>query len=87
MSYTNKIRDFVVENFLFGDGQRLNDDTSFIEEGIIDSSGFLELAMFLEETFGIGFEDEELIPENIDSLQNITRFVARKLDRDATAEG
>ena len=75
-----KVREFIVENFLFGDGESLKNDTSFMEEGIIDSTGILELVFFLEETFGLSVEDEELVPENMDSLQSITRFIERKLD-------
>ena len=72
------VRDFVVKNFLFGDGASLKDDTSFLEEGIIDSTGILELIMFLEETYGIEIKDSELVPDNMDSLQNIGRFVQNK---------
>ena len=80
MDNSVKVREFIVENFLFGDGEALENDTSFMEEGIIDSTGILELVFFLEETFGLSVEDEELVPENMDSLQNITRFIERKLD-------
>jgi acyl carrier protein len=78
MESLNEIRQFIVENFLFGDGEALKDDTSFTEEGIIDSTGVLELVFFLEENFGITVEDSELVPENMDSLQSITAFVDRK---------
>lgn len=87
MSCIEMVRKFIVDNFLFGNAKDLTDDTSFMEEGIIDSTGILELVFFLEETFGIRIEDEELIPENMDSLQNIARFVAWKLDRDPTPAG
>jgi len=80
-----KVREFIVENFLFGDGESLKNDTSFMEEGIIDSTGILELVFFLEETFGLIVEDEELVPDNMDSLRNITRFIDRKLDSSPTA--
>jgi acyl carrier protein len=70
----------VVENFLFGDGESLKEDTSFLERGIIDSTGILELVMFLEETYRIKIEDDELIPENLDNLRNITQFLQRKLN-------
>ncbi|MHC4430275.1 MAG: acyl carrier protein [Planctomycetota bacterium] len=80
MDYSSKVREFVVENFLFSDGEVLKEDTSFMEEGIIDSTGILELVFFLEENFGISIEDHELVPENMDSLQNIAAFVARKVD-------
>ncbi len=72
------IRAFVVENFLFGEGDDLSDETSFLEEGIIDSTGILELVDFLEEEFSISVDDEELIPENLDSLNNVSAYVAKK---------
>jgi len=86
MHYSSKIREFVVETFLFGDGESLKEDTSFLEEGIIDSTGILELLMFLEETFSIKVEDDEVIPENLDNLQKIARFIDRKLNRSPAAE-
>ena len=73
-----QIRDFVVENFLFGEDDELEVDTSFLENGIIDSTGVLELVTFLEETFGIVIEDEELIPENLDSIENVVKYLERK---------
>ena len=73
-----QIRDFIIENFLFGNANGLQDDTSFLEEGIIDSTGVLELVTFLEETYEIQVEDEELIPENLDSIDNVTAYLARK---------
>ena len=79
MAYLDTVRHFVVENFLFGDGELLKEDTSFLERGIIDSTGILELVMFLEETYNMKIEDDELIPENLDNLQNIARFVERKV--------
>jgi len=86
MDNSSKVREFVVENFLFGDGETLRDDTSFMEDGIIDSTGILELVFFLEETFGFSVEDDELVPENMDSLQNIARFVDRKINAGSAAE-
>jgi acyl carrier protein len=75
------IREFVISNFLFGqDGERLSETESFLESGIIDSTGVLELVGFLEQQFGISVGDRELLPENLDSVQNAARFVARKLD-------
>jgi acyl carrier protein len=79
MDYVATVRDFVVANFLFGDGELLKEDTSFMEKGIVDSTGMLEMIMFLEETYNIKIEDDELVPENLDSLQNISRFVSRKV--------
>ena len=79
MDTFSKVREFVVENFLFGDGESLKDDTSFMEAGIIDSTGVLELIMFLEETYGIKIEDNELVPENFDTLDNIAHYLEEKL--------
>lgn len=86
MDNSSKVREFVVENFLFGDGEALKDDTSFMEEGIIDSTGILELVFFLEETFSINVEDDELVPDNMDSLANISGFINRKLDGSSAAQ-
>ncbi|MBW1717765.1 MAG: acyl carrier protein [Deltaproteobacteria bacterium] len=74
-----RIRAFVIENFLFGNDDGLSDESSFLEEGIIDSTGILELVSFLEEEFGITVEDEELIPENLDSINNVVSYLAKKL--------
>lgn len=74
-----KIREFIVENFLFGNDEGLTDNVSFLEEGIIDSTGVLELVSFLEEDFDISVEDDELIPENLDSINNLDAFLGKKL--------
>ena len=74
-----KIQAFVVENFLFGSEDGLKNETSFLDEGIIDSTGILELVTFLEEEFSITVEDEELVPENLDSINNVTAFLERKI--------
>jgi acyl carrier protein len=71
------IRAFVVQNFMFGPGQGLRDDESFLEAGIIDSTGVLELVEFLEATFGIAVEDEDLVPANLDSVVRVARYVGR----------
>jgi acyl carrier protein len=74
------IREFVISNFLFGEnGDSLTDTRSFLETGIIDSTGVLELVAFLEQRFGIAVADRELLPENLDSVENVSRFVAGKL--------
>jgi len=74
----DKIRDFIVENFLFGTDDGLKDETSFLDEGIIDSTGILELVNFLEEEFEIAVDDEELIPENLDSIKNVVGYLETK---------
>lgn len=86
MDNSSKVREFVVENFLFGDGEELKEETSFMEEGIIDSTGILELVFFLEETFSISVEDDELVPENMDSLRSIAGFIDQKLNGSSTAK-
>jgi acyl carrier protein len=73
-----KIRTFIIDNFLFGDDNGLKDDTSFLEEGIIDSTGVLELVTYLEEEFEISIDDEELVPENLDSIDNVAAYIERK---------
>ena len=85
MDIIEDIRTYIVDNFLFGDGDELHYETSFLESGIIDSTGILELITFLEETCHIKVEDEELIPENLDSLEKIHDFLARKMGPDAQA--
>lgn len=82
-----KIKNFIIENFLFGNDDGLNDDTSFLEEGIIDSTGVLELVNYLEEEFSVSINDEELIPENLDSITNIDSFLAKKMHNLAVSEG
>ncbi len=80
MSIKSQIRRYILENFLFTDDEaRLRDDVSFLEEGIVDSTGVLELVMFVEETFGIEVADEEILPENFDSVERLTRYVEAKL--------
>lgn len=74
------VRQYILDNFLMGDaGAQLKDDQSFLDHHIIDSTGFIELVSFLEESFKIGIRDEEMIPENLDSLDNIERFVRSKI--------
>ena len=74
-----KIKEFIIDNFLFGDADGLNDETSFLDEGIIDSTGILELVNYLEEEFSIAVDDEELIPENLDSIKNVAAYLERKI--------
>ena len=74
-----KLRLFILENFLFTDDQsELSDDDSFLEKEIIDSTGILEVIEFLEEECQIKIEDEELLPDNLDSVEKIVKFVDRK---------
>ena len=73
------IRSFIIENFLFGNDEGLKDASSFFDEGIIDSTGILELVSFMEEEFAIEVDDEELIPENLDSIDNVVSYLGRKM--------
>jgi len=73
------LRTYVLENCLFtDDGSKLTDSASFLETGILDSTGILEIIMFLEETYGFQVDDTEMVPENLDSIDNLVAYVARK---------
>jgi acyl carrier protein len=79
MALEARIRRYILDNFLFTqDESQLHDDASFLEEGILDSTGVLELVMFVEENFGIQVEDEEIIPENFDSVKQLADYVRSK---------
>jgi len=78
-SIETDLRRYIVDKLLFGRTDTVvNGDTSFLESGLIDSTGVLELVAFLEEQFHIKVEDEDLIPANLDSIDALTRFVERK---------
>ncbi len=80
MSMEQKIRKYILENYLFtNDESALKSDDSFLEKGIVDSTGILEVIFFLEEEFGIKVSEDEMIPENLDSVSNIVGFVGKKL--------
>jgi acyl carrier protein len=73
------VREFIVEKLLFGQNRDdLLDTTSLTGSGILDSTAVLELVGFIEETFGIEVADDELVPQNLDSIEGIASFVARK---------
>jgi len=79
ISIREKVYQFIQEMFLAGAGlENVQEDESFLENGIIDSTGVMELIAFLENTFGIKVEDEELIPENLDSINNVVAYLGRK---------
>lgn len=79
MTSETKIRNYILENYLFTDEQAaLSNNDSFLSKGILDSTGILEVIYFLEEDFGIKIDDEEMIPENLDSIDNIMGFLERK---------
>jgi acyl carrier protein len=78
MELQKQVRDFVTANFYVADPKSLEDRTSLLDHGIIDSTGVLEVIMFIETTFGVTVEDSEMLPENLDSIERIAAFVARK---------
>jgi acyl carrier protein len=78
MERNQVIRQFITSNFYVAPDADLADDASLLDHGIIDSTGVLEVIAFLEDTFGIKVADEDLIPENLDSIGRIAAFVERK---------
>jgi acyl carrier protein len=80
MQIKNEIRKFIMENFLLDGEVNLSEEDSLLEKGIIDSTGVLELVAFIEETYSFKIKDEELVPENLDSIKNISQFIQNKLD-------
>jgi acyl carrier protein len=77
--YERELRQYVIDNFLFGqEGIELKNDDSFMERGIVDSTGVLELVAFLEEHFQVKVEDEDLIPQNLDSINNLLFYLKGK---------
>ena len=78
MAIREAIRNFIFENFILDAEDQLKDDDSLLEKGVIDSTGVLELVAFIEEKYGFTVEDEELVPENLDSIRNIAEFILRK---------
>ena len=79
MDIREKIRHYILQNFLFTDDESaLTDGDSFLAGGLIDSTGILEIIYFIEETFGMCVNEEEMLPENLDSVNNLVAFVSRK---------
>lgn len=76
---TRSLREFIKKNFLFGQEASFSDLDSFLEQGIIDSTGVLELVAFIEDRYQIAVDDTELVPENLDSIGNLERFIGNKL--------
>ncbi|HEY0835671.1 MAG TPA: acyl carrier protein [Azospirillum sp.] len=75
---THQIRAFIVENFLLGKDSGFDDAESLLESGIIDSTGIMHVVAFLEESFGIAIDDDDLVADNLDSVERIAGFVERK---------
>jgi len=80
MQVKSELRKFIVENFLYGqDDDSLRDDVSFLQNGFIDSTGILELVSFVQETYALPVSDDELVPDNFDSLNKLEAFISAKL--------
>jgi acyl carrier protein len=83
MVFKEEVLRFIRENFILDEAEKLQENDSLLEKGIIDSTGVLELVAFIEEKYNITVEDEELIPENLDSINRIAEFIKRKLTNKA----
>lgn len=79
MEIKEQIRNFIISNFYVADPASLENESSLLEQGIIDSTGVLEVIFFIEETFGVKVEDSEMLPDNLDSIERISNFVSRKM--------
>ena len=79
MTIESQIKDYIAKNLLFSsDGFGYPDDASFLEEGIVDSQGVMELVLFVEEAFKIGVDDSDIIPDNFDSVSQLSAYIQRK---------
>ncbi len=78
METKEQIRQFIINNFYVADAATLKDEQSLLDAGIVDSTGVLEVIAFIEREFSITVADAEMLPENLDSIANITRFVEKK---------
>lgn len=78
LSIEEQVREFIINNFLFGMDNGLSMSDSLLKAGVIDSTGVLELISYLENTFHISLDDVDLTPENLDSLDNIAAMIRRK---------
>ncbi len=78
MDIKEQVRAFVTSNFYVADPAALEDEASLLDRGIIDSTGVLEVIFFIEDKFGIKVEDSEMLPDNLDSIDRIANFIARK---------
>ena len=75
---TTKVKDFIETNFVYDQETNLKADESLLDTGLVDSTGILEVVSFIEESFGISIEDEEMVPDNLDSVTRIASFIVRK---------
>jgi len=81
MNIEQQIRDYIAKNLIFSNnGYHYADETSFLEEGIVDSQGVMELVLFVEDAFGVKVDDQDITPDNFDSITNLSAYVRRKID-------
>lgn len=78
MDIKQQVRAFITSNFYVADPSALADDASLLDQGIIDSTGVLEIILFLEDTFGFKVADSEMVPENLDTIEGIASYVVRR---------
>ena len=79
MDIKTQIRDHIATNILYSDnGFDYSDDASFLEEGIVDSVGIMELVLFIEEKFGLTVDDEDLTPDNFDSVDRLAEYIKKR---------
>lgn len=78
MEKNHTVKDFIVENFLFGDANKLTDNTDLFKKSIMDSTGILELIAFLEANYNISIEDNEMVQENFSSINAINKYLSTK---------
>ena len=78
MTVQERVRDFVLEYFYVSDPEELTDEVSLLDSGYVDSTGMMEIILFLEGEYAIHIEDHETVPENLESIARIAAFVARK---------
>lgn len=80
MEINVQIRDFIAQNLLFSDnGYQYGDDDSFLQEGIVDSVGVMDLVSFVEDNFNVEVDDQEIVPDNFDSVNKLAQYVRGKL--------
>ena len=80
MDIETEVRGFIAKNLLYsGDGFKYGDDVSFLEEGIVDSIGVMELVAFVEEKFNIQVKDQDVTPDNFDSVNRLAKYIRQNL--------
>jgi acyl carrier protein len=79
MDVQQRVREFVTSNFFISDAASLTDSASLLDLGVVDSTGMLEIIGFIEQSFGLSVEDDEIVPANLDSIDRIAAYVGRKL--------